>query len=140
MKTMRRGFAAVIALVLCICLAVVALADYDLSGLSVNELNELIAAAQKEILDKGGDVKIPGGKYVVGMDIAPGSYDMRFADDALMTAIYIMVALVCIVSWRTMLTGLNGTVTVRDVLYMAIMAAVTLYAILSAVATVVKTE
>ena len=39
-----------------------------------------------------------------------------------------------------MLTGLNGTVTVRDVLYMVVMAAVTLYAILSAVATVVKTE
>ena len=55
-----------------------------------------------------------------------------------MTAIYIMVALVCIVSWRTMFTSLNGTVTVRDVLYMAIMAAVTLYAILSAVATVVS--
>ena len=57
-----------------------------------------------------------------------------------MTAIYVMVALVCVVSWHTMLTGLNGTVTVRDVLYMVVMAAVTLYAILSAVATVVKTE
>ena len=57
-----------------------------------------------------------------------------------MTAVYIVVALVCALSWHTMLTSLNGTVTVRDVLYLAIMAAVTLYAILSAVATVVKTE
>lgn len=57
-----------------------------------------------------------------------------------MTVVYIIVALVCALSWHTMLTGLNGTVTVRDVLYLAIMAAVTLYAILSAVATVVKTE
>lgn len=58
----------------------------------------------------------------------------------LMTAVYVIVAVVCVVSWRTMLTGLNGTVTVRDLLYMAIMAAVTLYAILSAVATLVKTD
>ena len=57
-----------------------------------------------------------------------------------MTVIYVMVAAVCAISWHTMLTGLNGTVTVRDVLYMVIMAAVTLYAILSAVATVVRTE
>ena len=57
-----------------------------------------------------------------------------------MTVVYIIVALVCALSWHTMLTGLNGTVTVRDVLYMVVMAAVTLYAILSAVATVVKTE
>ena len=57
-----------------------------------------------------------------------------------MTVVYIIVALVCALSWHSMLTGLNGMVTVRDVLYMVVMAAVTLYAILSAVATVVKTE
>ena len=56
------------------------------------------------------------------------------------TAVYIVVAIVCVISWHTMLTSLSGTVTVRDVLYMVIMAVVTLYAILSAVATMVKSE
>ncbi len=78
----------IIAFVLCICICAGACAEFDLSGLSINELNELIAAAQKEILDKGGDVTIPAGKYAVGMDIAPGSYDMKFADKSLMTAVY----------------------------------------------------
>ena len=87
---MRKVFAAVIAVVMCICISAAAFAEFDLSGLSVNELNELIAAAQKEILDKGGDVTIPAGRYAVGMDIAPGSYDMKFADESLMTAIYLI--------------------------------------------------
>ena len=87
---MKKITAAVIAAVLCICISFTAFAEFDLSGLSVNELNELIAAAQKEILDKGGDVVIPGGKYAVGMDIAPGSYDMKFADESLMTATYLI--------------------------------------------------
>ena len=87
---MRKVFAAVIAVVLCICISAAAFAEFDLSGLSVNELNELIAAAQKEILDKGGDVTIPAGRYAVGMDIAPGSYDMKFADESLMTATYLI--------------------------------------------------
>ena len=87
---MKKITAAAVAAVLCICISLSALAEFDLSGLSVNELNELIAAAQKEILDKGGDVVIPGGKYAVGMDIAPGSYDMKFADESLMTATYLI--------------------------------------------------
>ena len=87
---MKKITAAVIAAVLCICISFTAFAEFDLSGLSVNELNELIAAAQKEILDKGGDVVIPGGKYAVGMDIAPGSYDMKFADESLMTSTYLI--------------------------------------------------
>lgn len=87
---MKRTIAAVIAAVLCICISAAAVAEFDLSGLSVNELNELIAAAQKEIFDKGGDVVIPGGKYAVGMDIAPGSYDMKFADESLMTSLYLI--------------------------------------------------
>ena len=87
---MKKITVIVIAAVLCICMAAGALAEFDLSGLSVNELNELIAAAQKEILDRGGDVLIPGGRYAVGMDIAPGSYDMKFADESLMTATYLI--------------------------------------------------
>ena len=87
---MRKSIAAVIAAVLCICLSAAVFAEFDLSGLSVNELNELIAAAQKEIMDRGGDVVIPNGKYVVGMDIAPGSYDMKFADKSLMVATYLI--------------------------------------------------
>ena len=57
-----------------------------------------------------------------------------------MTAVYVIVALVCALSWRSMIAGLDGTVTVRDILYMAIMALVTMYAILSAIATVIRTE
>ena len=87
---MKKITAAVIAAVLCICISFTAFAEFDLSVLSVNELNELIAAAQKEIFDKGGDVIIPGGKYVVGMDIAPGSYDIKFADESRMAASYII--------------------------------------------------
>ena len=87
---MKKITAAAVATVLCICISLSALAEFDLSGLSVNELNELIAAAQKEILDKGGDVTIPAGRYAVGMDIAPGSYDMKFADESLMTATYLI--------------------------------------------------
>ena len=87
---MKKITAAVVAAIFCICLSAAVFAEFDLSGLSVNELNELIAAAQKEILDKGGDVVIPGGKYAVGMDIAPGSYDMKFADESLMTATYLI--------------------------------------------------
>ena len=33
---------------------------------------------------------IPGGKYVVGMDIAPGSSDIKFADESRMAASYII--------------------------------------------------
>ncbi len=90
MTKMRKTVAAVLALILCLCLSAAALAEFDLSGLSVDDLNELIAQAQKEIFDKGGDVVIPGGKYVVGMDIAPGSYDIRFADESRMAAEYII--------------------------------------------------
>ncbi len=90
MRKMRKTVAAVLALILCLCLSAAALAEFDLSGLSVDDLNELITQAQKEIFDKGGDVVIPGGKYVVGMDIAPGSYDMKFADESLMTAAYLI--------------------------------------------------
>ena len=39
-----------------------------------------------------------------------------------------------------MIMSLDGTVTVRDMLYMAIMALVTMYAIVSAAATVIRTE
>ncbi len=87
---MRKTAAVFMVFILCICISASVCAEFDLSGLSVNELNELIAAAQKEILSKGGDVVIPGGKYVVGMDIAPGSYDMKFADESLMTATYLI--------------------------------------------------
>jgi len=57
-----------------------------------------------------------------------------------MTAVYVIVALVCAFSWRSMILSLDGTVTVRDLLYMAIMALVTMYAIVSAAATVIHTE
>ena len=57
-----------------------------------------------------------------------------------MTAVYVIVALVCALSWRSMIMSLDGTVTVRDMLYMAIMALVTMYAIVSAAATVIRTE
>ena len=57
-----------------------------------------------------------------------------------MTAVYVIVALVCALSWRSMIMSLDGTVTVRDLLYMAIMALVTMYAIVSAAATVIHTE
>ena len=87
---MKKITAGILAVVLCICLTSATLAEFDLSGLTVNELNELIAAAQKEIFDKGGDVVIPGGKYVVGMDIAPGSSDIKFADESRMAASYII--------------------------------------------------
>ena len=59
-------------------------------AMSYEEKNHLLLLQQKEILDKGGDVVIPGGKYAVGMDIAPGSYDMKFADESLMTATYLI--------------------------------------------------
>ena len=72
---MKKSLAAVIAAVLCICLSAAVFAEFDLSGLSVNELNELIAAAQKEILDRGGDVVIP---------------NMKFADESLMVATYLI--------------------------------------------------
>ena len=52
-------------------------------------LNSIIETIQKELGD-GGDVVIPNGKYVVGMDIAPGSYDMKFADESLMVATYLI--------------------------------------------------
>ena len=112
---MRRVVAAVIALVLCICLSVSALAEFDLSGMSVNELNELIAAAQKEIFDKGGDVIIPGGKYVVGMDIAPGSYDIKFADESRMAASYIIRDVEGkIIEDGSMTYGIWSHITIRD--------------------------
>ncbi len=57
-----------------------------------------------------------------------------------MTAVYVIVALVCALSWRSMIMSLDGTVTVRDMLYLAIMAVVTIYAIVSAAATVIRTE
>ena len=57
-----------------------------------------------------------------------------------MTAVYVIVALVCAFSWRSMIMSLDGTVTVRDMLYLAIMAVVTIYAIVSAAATVIRTE
>lgn len=57
-----------------------------------------------------------------------------------MTAVYVIVALVCALSWRSMIMSLDGTVTVRDMLYLAIMAVVTIYAIVSAAATVIRAE
>lgn len=58
----------------------------------------------------------------------------------LMPAIYVIAALVCAVSWKSMLTGLDGAVTVRDLLYLVIMAIVTIYFILSAFTTAIRTE
>ena len=87
---MKKITAIVIAVVLCICMATGGAAEFDLSGLSVNELNELIAAAQNEILAKGGDVIIPGGKHEVGVAIAAGTYDIKFADESRMAASYII--------------------------------------------------
>ena len=83
---MKKTAASVIALVLCICISVSAAAEFDLKGLTINELNELISAAQNEILSKGGDVVIPAGKYTVGVDIGAGSYDIKFDNDGLMAS------------------------------------------------------
>ena len=87
---MKSKFTFFIAVILCICISAAAFAEFDLSSMTVNELNELIIAAQNEILSKGGDVVIPNGKYAVGVDIAPGSYDFKFSDKSLMTATYII--------------------------------------------------
>lgn len=57
-----------------------------------------------------------------------------------MTAIYVMVAMVCVITWHSVITGMDGAVTVRDFVYLAIMVAVTLYAVVSAVVTVVRAD
>ena len=80
---MKRILISVIAVVLSVCLTVGAAAEFDLSSFSVDELNELIIAAQNEILAKGGDVVIQAGKYTVGVDIGVGSYDIKYIDESL---------------------------------------------------------
>ena len=56
-------------------------------------------------------------------------------------AIYAVGALVCGLSWKTLLGGFDdGVVTVRDLIYVVVLAGVTLFAIISAVVMVLRFE
>lgn len=72
---MKKFISILLIIVLSFTLTISVFADFDLSSMDVNELNELRAAVDDEILAKGGNVLIAGGDYVVGVDIAPGTYE-----------------------------------------------------------------
>lgn len=53
----------------------------DIVGLTMDELVELRAAVNDAIFENGGAVEIMAGIYVVGRDIAAGSYKLSTIDD-----------------------------------------------------------
>ena len=85
---MRKTLLSAFTVIICFCLSAAAFAEFDLSGMKIDELNELINAAQNEILAKGGDAVIAKGKYTVGTDFAAGTYELKISDESRMAASY----------------------------------------------------
>ena len=56
-----------------------ALADYDLSTMSTDELLAMRSAINAELMTRGieKEVLVPEGTYIVGVDIPAGSYTVR---------------------------------------------------------------
>lgn len=54
--------------------------------------------------------------------------------------LYTIVAIVCVYSWRELLHSYHGVVTVRDIIYLLIMLAVTSFALISAMVTAIRTD
>lgn len=75
---MKKKFLSVI-LTLCLLLPVIALAEIDLSAMSVDELIALNKAVVMELMSRKDfkEVPVPAGTYKVGEDIPAGSYTVR---------------------------------------------------------------
>lgn len=58
----------------------------DIQSMSIEELQELRAIINQEIANKGGDDEIAMGNYLVGTDIAAGSYEFTVSENATETA------------------------------------------------------
>ena len=60
-------------------------ADYNLSDMSISDLNQLLKSVQKEILTKSEwtEVELPVGFYVIGEDIPEGHWTITTNDYAL---------------------------------------------------------
>ena len=65
-------------------------AEIDISGLSVEELLQLRADVDEELMNKNGAVVIGYGKYEAGVDIAPGQYTIKvyFAEGSDLAGLY----------------------------------------------------
>lgn len=75
---MKKKFLSVI-LTLCLLLPVIALAEIDLSAMSVDELIALNKAVVMELMSRKDfkEVAVPAGTYKVGEDIPAGSYTVK---------------------------------------------------------------
>lgn len=75
---MKKKFLSVI-LTLCLLLPVIALAEIDLSAMSVDELIALNKAVVMELMSRKDfkEVAVPAGEYKVGEDIPAGAYTVK---------------------------------------------------------------
>nr|DAF83094.1 MAG TPA: hypothetical protein [Caudoviricetes sp.] len=79
---MKKKFLSVI-LTLCLLLPVIALAEIDLSEMSVDELIALNKAVVMELMSRKDfkEVAVPAGEYKVGEDIPAGTYTVKAEGD-----------------------------------------------------------
>ena len=76
---MKRMFVLLFSVVLSLCVFSFSFADTcDFSNSTVEELLQLQEQIQEELFEKGQFVEIGSGEFVVGKDIAPGSYEITF--------------------------------------------------------------
>ena len=75
---MKKKFLSVI-LTLCLLLPVIALAEVDLSAMSVDQLIALNKAVVMELMSRKDfkEVAVPAGEYEVGEDIPAGAYTVK---------------------------------------------------------------
>ena len=68
-------------LILCL-LPVIALADFDLSSMSIGELRQLQQRINAEIITRAEwkEVEVPAGEWIIGEDIPEGYYSIRATD------------------------------------------------------------
>lgn len=84
--TMKKMIALVCVLVMMPCMA---MAEIDLSGLSVDELIALRTQIMSELFSRGEikEAKVPAGEYIVGEDIPAGAYTVTTSSMMLMVAV-----------------------------------------------------
>ena len=71
--------------------SVVAVADVDISGLSYDELIDLVNKAQMEMMkmDKWQEVVVPEGIYIIGKDIPAGRWTITAPEKLYTVLIYV---------------------------------------------------
>ncbi len=79
---MRRFCTFLIVALLLVCLLSTALAEVDLTNMTIEELLALRQEVDNAIFEKDGAVILQPGTYEAGKDIAPGSYDLIFHKNA----------------------------------------------------------